>query len=197
MTETLSQTLAAYKAWLDRQPLATKTRMAYRLQVHQYGAYLALRSPTADDPFYTPFGLGECIALNLDDLRISARQGTVIMRSGKGDIYREVPLNAQVREALKTWLKERNTRFPRTFDLVVFLNRSGKWLSARSSDQNVRRIGADTHLELSAHVLRHTCLTNLVRCGNDLILIAEMAGHKHLETTWRSRFPSLFLFRGN
>jgi hypothetical protein len=53
MTETLSQTLAAYKAWLDRQPLATKTRMAYRLQVHQYGAYLALRSPTADDPLYT------------------------------------------------------------------------------------------------------------------------------------------------
>lgn len=29
MTETLEQTLSAYDAWLDRQPLAAKTRIAY------------------------------------------------------------------------------------------------------------------------------------------------------------------------
>jgi site-specific recombinase XerD len=55
MTETLEQTLTAYDAWLDRQPLAAKTRVAYRFQVHQYGAYLAQRPPTADDPLRTPF----------------------------------------------------------------------------------------------------------------------------------------------
>ena len=46
MSETLEQTLAAYDVWLDRQPLAAKTRIAYRLQVHQYGAYLAQCPPT-------------------------------------------------------------------------------------------------------------------------------------------------------
>ena len=55
MTETLEQTLTAYDAWLDRQPLAAKTRTAYRLQVHQYGAYLAQRPSTTDDPLYMPF----------------------------------------------------------------------------------------------------------------------------------------------
>ena len=55
MTETLEQTLTAYDTWLDRQPLAAKTRVAYRFQVHQYGAYLAQCSPTADDPLRTPF----------------------------------------------------------------------------------------------------------------------------------------------
>jgi hypothetical protein len=40
----------------------------------------------------------------------------------------------------------------------------------------IRRIGADAHLELSAHMLRHTCLTDLVRRGNDLALVAEIAG---------------------
>ena len=55
MTETLEQTLTAYDAWLDRQPLAAKTRVAYRFQVHQYGAYLAQRPPTVDDPLRTPF----------------------------------------------------------------------------------------------------------------------------------------------
>jgi len=46
-------------------------------------------------------------------------------------------------------------------------------------------------LELSAHVLRHTCLTNLVRGGNDLVLVAEIAGHKRLETTRRYSLPSI------
>jgi len=195
MTETLEQTLTAYDAWLDRQPLAAKTRTAYRLQAHQYGAYLAQRPSTTDDLLYTPFvrdyivrdyktylkierqakptsvnlalaaidhfyqfigndrphvqreslptqapralkpeeqkavsraiertssardkaitqllfytaiRLGECVALNLDDVRVSARKGVAIIRSGKGDTYREVPLNAEVREALRVWRK--------------------------------------------------------------------------------------------
>ncbi len=55
MTETLQRTLTAYDAWLDRQPLAAKTRVAYRLQVHQYGAYLAQRCEEMDDPLSQPF----------------------------------------------------------------------------------------------------------------------------------------------
>lgn len=280
MTETLEHVLIAYNAWLERQPLATKTRIAYRLQVRQYGAYLAQHPSTSGDPLYTPFArdyairdyktylkterqakptsvnlalaaidhfhqfmgndrpqvqreslpaqapralkpeeqkaflravertsmvrnqamahllfytairLGECAALNLDDVRVSARKGLVIIRSGKGDAYREVPLNAEVRESLRLWLKERAKRFPQTADLAVFLNPKGERLSARAIDLAIRRIGVDAHLELSAHVLRHTCLTNLVRRGNDLVLVAEIAGHKRLETTRRYSLPS-------
>lgn len=281
MIEPLEQTLAAYDAWLDRQPLAAKTRAAYRLQVNQYGAYLAQYSPTADDPLHTPFArdyavrdyktylkterqarptsvnlalsaidhfyqflghdrphvqretlpaqapralkpdeqkaflravertssvrdkalahllfytavrLGECAALTLDDVRISARKGIVIIRSGKGSTYREVPLNAEAREALSTWLTERNTRFPHTSEPALFLNPKGARLSARAIDLIIRRIGADARLDLSAHVLRHTCLTRLVRSGTDLVLVAEIAGHERLETTRRYSLPSL------
>lgn len=35
------------------------------------------------------------------------------------------------------------------------------------------------------HVLRHTCVTNLVRCGTDIVVVAELAGHRRLETTRR------------
>lgn len=246
MSETLKETLAAYDSWLDRQPLAAKTRVAYRFQVRQYGDYLAQRPPTTDDPLYTSFArdyairdyksylkterqakptsvnlglaaidhfhqfigndrpqvqreslpaeapralkpeeqkaflravertptvrdraiaqmlfytairLGECAALNLEDVHISARKGVVIIRSGKGDTYREVPMNAEAREALRLWLKERNKRFSQTSDPAAFLNPKGKRLSARSIDLVIRRIGAVAHLELSAHVLRHT-----------------------------------------
>ena len=33
--------------------------------------------------------------------------------------------------------------------------------------------------------------SNLVHCGNDLVLVAEIAGHKRLETTRRYSLPSL------
>jgi hypothetical protein len=40
----------------------------------------------------------------LDDVRVSARKGVLIIRSGKGDTYR----NAEVREALRIWLNYYN-----------------------------------------------------------------------------------------
>jgi integrase/recombinase XerC len=33
-------------------------------------------------------------------------------------------------------------------------------------------------------------VTNLVRGGNDLVLVAELAGHRRLETTRRYSLPS-------
>ncbi len=141
--------------------------------------------------FYTGLRLSECAALNVDDILISARKGMVIVRSGKGENYREVPLNAEVRKTLKDWLKERAKRFPTLSDPALFLNLKGRRLSTRAIDLVLRQFGRDANLELSAHVLRHTCLTNLVRRGNDLVLVAEVAGHKRLETTRRYTLPSL------
>lgn len=139
---------------------------------------------------YTGLRLGECAALNVDDVRISARKGLVIVRSGKGDTYREVPLNADVRKTLNSWLKERSKRFPAHSDPALFLSLKGKRLSLRAIDLVLRQIGAEANLEVSAHVLRHTCLSNLVRHGYDLVLVAEIAGHKRLETTRRYSLPS-------
>ncbi len=113
---------------------------------------------------YTAARLGECAALDLDDVRVSSRKGVVIIRSGKGDTYREVPLNAEVREALRVWLKERSTRFSQTAEPAFFLNLKGKRLSARAIDLIVRRIGADAHLELSAHVLPISFAMGMIWC---------------------------------
>jgi site-specific recombinase XerD len=66
----------------------------------------------------------------------------------------------------------------------------GARLTARSVDRAVRGVAARAGLELSAHTLRHTCVTNLVRAGNDLVLVAELAGHRRLETTRRYSLPS-------
>ena len=71
------------------------------------------------------------------------------------------------------------------------MNLKGRRLSTRAIDLVIRQLGRNANLELSAHVLRHTCFTNLVRGGNDLVLVAEVAGHKRLETTRRYSLPSV------
>jgi site-specific recombinase XerC len=53
--------------------------------------------------FYSGLRLGEVAALDIDDVLLSARKGLVVVRSGKGDAYREVPLHREARAALDAW----------------------------------------------------------------------------------------------
>jgi len=138
---------------------------------------------------FTGLRLSEAAALQVADVRISARKGLVVVRSGKGEAYREVELNALVRAMLDEWVDARK-KMAREGETSFFVSRTGNGLSSRSIDLAVRRVAARARLELSAHVLRHTFVTGLVRAGNDLVLVAELAGHRRLETTRRYSLPS-------
>lgn len=142
--------------------------------------------------FYAGLRIGELTKLDVEDVPTSSRKGKVIVRRGKGDAYREIALNAEVREALERWLAERKENYPVGEEPALFLSQRGKRLSTRAVDFIVRHVGEEAALEepLSAHALRHTCMTNLVRAGYDLVLVAEIAGHKRLETTRRYSLPS-------
>ena len=148
--------------------------------------------------FYTALRLSELAALDVDDVSVTARRGCVRVRSGKGDAYREVPLNSACRAALDEWMPVR-ARMVSTRDLLertvteptaLWLSRRGSRLTSRSVDLVLRRLAREAGLELSAHLLRHTCLTNLVRSGADIVLVAEIAGHRRLDTTRRYSLPS-------
>ncbi|MCP4419082.1 MAG: tyrosine-type recombinase/integrase [Chloroflexi bacterium] len=140
--------------------------------------------------FYTGLRIGECAALNQDDFLISARKGYVIVRQGKRDSYRKVPLNADVRKVLDAWIINRGQKFSAEGNEAFFLNRQGTRLSTRAIDMVLRKLSKEAGVVLSAHVLRHTCITNLVRNGTDLVIVAEIAGHRRLETTQRYSLPT-------
>ncbi|MBX9771679.1 MAG: site-specific integrase, partial [Candidatus Obscuribacterales bacterium] len=119
----------------------------------------------------------------------------VIVRNGKGERYREIPLHPDASAAIKSWMDERTSKFEgndkiKKISEALFLNPQGQRLSTASIDLIVRKVGIACGLDLSAHVLRHSCLTNLVRNGNDLVLVAEIGGHKRLETTRRYSLPN-------
>lgn len=139
----------------------------------------------------TGIRVGECAALNLDDVCVAGRKAQIVIRSGKGERYREIPLNEEARDAVRDWILERNQRFAEIqTEEALFLNPQGRRMSATSIDRIIRKCGEICGIDLSSHVLRHTCLTNLVRKGHDLVLVAEIGGHKRLDTTRRYSLPA-------
>ncbi len=85
-------------------------------------------------------------------MALSARKGLVVVRRGKGDAYREVPLNAAVRATFDAYMKERIKRGDAVKELALFLNPQGRRLSNCAIDLVVREFGRDAGLALSAHV---------------------------------------------
>jgi integrase/recombinase XerC len=143
-------------------------------------------------PFYAGTRIAETVALDVDDVGLSARKG-VLRVLGKGQREREVPIHPQLRAALADWLDERRA-WPQTAgeSEALFLNRRGGRLSARGAHEVItgiaRRAGLDDRV--TAHVLRHSFATTLVRGGTDLVVAAELLGHARLETTRLYTRPS-------
>ncbi len=147
--------------------------------------------------FYAGLRLSELAALDMADVEMSARRGRLKVRTGKGDAYREVPLNSASRKALDEWLEARTDQLAALAEAggeartsALWLSRSGGRMSSRAVDLVVRRLATEAKLEVSAHVLRHTFVTNLIRSGADVVLVAEIAGHRRLDTTRRYSLPS-------
>lgn len=112
---------------------------------------------------------------------------------GKGDRTRVVPLNLPARRRIEDWLAVRS-RLADKNEPALFVNRSGKRLSTRSIWSILNSVGEAAGIDgLTPHALRHTALTILVRNQIDLVLTAEIAGHRRVETTRRY---TLFLLGG-
>lgn len=131
----------------------------------------------------TGIKLGECAALNVDDVHLTAHTGRITVGG------RTIILGADCRKALTMWLIERSKRFENEAEAALFLNLQGKRISTVSIDSAVRRVGRAALLDVSAQVLRDTCLTNLVRKGSDLTYLAYFCGHRSVESTFRRFNP--------
>ncbi|HET9081113.1 MAG TPA: tyrosine-type recombinase/integrase [Trebonia sp.] len=138
-------------------------------------------------PFYAGLRVSEVAGLDVDDITMSARKGAIRI-VGKGEKTRTVPVHPKLREALTAWLAVR----PATGDKALFLTRLGSRPTSEAVDDVIaamtRAAGLDE--EITAHVLRHTFGTTMVRDGVDIVQVAHLLGHSRLETTRRYAAPS-------
>jgi site-specific recombinase XerD len=138
-------------------------------------------------PLYAGARIAEVAALDTGDVRISARKGELHL-VGKGEKSRTVPLHPKLREALGAWILER----PMTESPALFISgREQSRLTTVSIGNIIASIAESAGLDhLTAHMLRHTFGTSLVRDGVDLVTVAQLMGHARLETTRAYTQPS-------
>jgi site-specific recombinase XerD len=143
-------------------------------------------------PIYAGLRISETVALDTDDVRLSARKGNLRVR-GKGTTVRDLPVHPQLRTDLQTWLDERPGWPGAGTSPALLLNRRGQRLSVRGASNIIRAIAADANLDeehITAHVGRHTFATTLIRGGTDLVAVADMLGHARLDTVRLYTHPS-------
>jgi integrase/recombinase XerC len=141
-------------------------------------------------PLYAGTRIAEIAALDVADVRLSARKGEVHL-VGKGEKSRDVPVHARLREALAAWLAERPSKAGADSPALFTSGRGTRMTTDALADvitAIVKAAGLDDHV--TSHVLRHTFGTELTRSGVDIVTVAELMGHASLETTRLYTRPS-------
>lgn len=130
---------------------------------------------------HTGLRLSEAVGLRMDDVQLSERKGSVLVRNGKGGKQRRVPLNAEARKALQEWL----AAGPRGEYLwTIVEGDQAEALSGRAVQRILQRYAKAAGIEeLTPHVCRHTFAKNLVDNHVGLEMVAALLGHSSLNTT--------------
>lgn len=125
---------------------------------------------------------GEVARLALED--IQWRTGMVRLRSGKGRRERELPLPKDVGRAIAAYLRHRsdavNSR--RVFCGMQHAEALSSMAISQVATRALRRAAIKTSRP-GAHLLRRTLASHLVQNGATLKAVADLLGHRCLDTT--------------
>ena len=136
---------------------------------------------------HTGLRVSELCNLQLSDIELSERKGRVVVRSGKGRRYREVPLNLDVRRALSEYIAVR----PSVEDTHVFIGQRKNGLTDAAIQDITSKYAQLAGLSgVSPHVRRHTFGRSLIDRSVDLPTVQNLMGHKRIDSTVRYTKPS-------
>lgn len=132
--------------------------------------------------------ISELVGLDVDDVDVDA--GTVLVRAGKGDRSRRVPLGTHARRAIERYVTVvRPALLQRSSGAsargALFLNSRGGRLTRQGCwkllKAHAERAGLGARV--SPHTLRHSFATHMLDAGADIRVVQELLGHASLSTT--------------
>lgn len=131
----------------------------------------------------TGIRVSECVGLNIYDIDFDNLRMKVVRKGGNEDF---VYFGTEVETALFNYLNERENIIAVTgHEDALFLSIQNKRLSVRSIEKLVKKYSSlVTSLKnITPHKLRSTFGTNLYQETGDIYLVADVLGHKDVNTT--------------
>ena len=131
----------------------------------------------------TGIRVSECVGLDINDVDFDNDRIKVVRKGGAESF---VYFGDEVREALLDYMDERSTLQPAAgHENALFISRNNKRLCVRSVENLVKKYAmtVTTVKHITPHKLRSTYGTNLYQESNDIYLVADVLGHKDVNTT--------------
>lgn len=130
--------------------------------------------------YYTGIRRSELLKLNWDDLNLS--NSTLIVRSGKGNKDRLIPIHSILSNLLDKYLEE---RLPLIDNALIVGERGRRMCKCCFVDilNRYLEISGLKKKGYSAHSFRHSFASHLIESGADLFKVQSLLGHASLETT--------------
>ena len=147
---------------------------------------LGLRNRAILETLYsTGIRASELLHLTLND--INFEKGTLLVRRGKGNKDRVVPIGERAMKWIKKYVREQRSLLLNTeSETKLFITRRGKPFKTVSTishtvkimmeNAGIKKLGA-------CHMVRHTTATLMLENGASTRHIQELLGHRYLETT--------------
>jgi site-specific recombinase XerD len=126
--------------------------------------------------------------LNVKDIQLS--NGFLIVRAGKGDKRREVPMSDRIVRELKDYIMYERINYLKNREYIeaFFVNKYGKRTLGDNLNTMLKAIILRTEnsriieKEITLHCLRHSIATHLSNEGADIIFVRDFLGHSEIDT---------------
>lgn len=130
----------------------------------------------------TGIRVSECVGLNVDDINFNLNSFRVTRKGGNQVI---LYFGEETAEILKNYLLYRDTLQIPKEEQALFISSQRKRMSVRSMEYLVKKYAkvATPLKKITPHKLRSTYGTNLYRETKDIYIVAEVLGHKDVNTT--------------
>lgn len=130
----------------------------------------------------TGIRISELVGLNIENFDFSQNSFLVTRKGGNQTI---LYFSNEVAMALKNWLEKRATLNLPKEEKAMFISLQNKRLSLRAVEDLVKKFAviASPLKKISPHKLRSTFGTNLYKETKDIYIVADVLGHKDVNTT--------------
>lgn len=132
---------------------------------------------------HTGIRVSECVGLDIDDIDFEANTIRIVRKGGDESI---LYFDAEVHEVLESYMDLERPSYMATEDeQALFLSNRKKRMAVRSIQEMVQKYAkvAVPNKKLSPHKMRSTYGTALYKETGDIRLVADVLGHKDINTT--------------